>query len=188
MDSTEASHIAISVVTLSVAFAFVMTRDVASFPFFVVLSFFTVGIGFILHELAHKFVAQRFGCTAGYRLWKEGLAMALIFSIVFRFVFAAPGAVWIYKQYLSTRENGIISVAGPVMNLVLAAIFSLIEIQTGNTLIQGVAFWGFRINLILALFNMIPFGPLDGRKVFVWNPAVWAIVFAIPAFLLYFPK
>ncbi len=186
MDSTEASHIAISVVTLSVAFAFVMTRDVASFPFFVMLSFFTVGIGFILHELAHKFVAQRFGCTAGYRLWKEGLAMALIFSIVFRFVFAAPGAVWIYKEYLTTRENGIISVAGPVMNLVLAVIFFLLAVQTTNSLVHMVTVYGFRINLFLAFFNMIPFGPLDGRKVFVWNPVVWAIVFAIPGFLLFF--
>ena len=44
---------------------------------------------------------------------------------------------------------------------------------------------GITINLWLALFNMLPLGPLDGGKVLAWNAAVWGVVIAIPAVLLF---
>ena len=36
---------------------------------------------------------------------------------------------------------------------------------------------GYQINFILAGFNLIPFGPLDGKKVMEWNPIIWAVLF-----------
>ena len=50
---------------------------------------------------------------------------------------------------------------------------------------DAIAFW-VSANLILGLFNMLPFGPLDGLKVKDWNEGVWLaalLVFAIPVLL-----
>jgi Zn-dependent protease len=40
-------------------------------------------------------------------------------------------------------------------------------------------YMGFRINAILAIFNMLPFGPLDGAKVLAWNGLFFGVVIAI---------
>jgi Zn-dependent protease len=45
------------------------------------------------------------------------------------------------------------------------------------------AIFAFFINLYLAAFNMIPFGSLDGRKIFEVNRLAWAIV-AVPTILI----
>ena len=83
-----------------------------------------VGLGFILHELGHKFSAMHFGYWSEYQLWPVGLIIALASSFC-GIVFAAPGAVYTYANFLDDRTNGIISIAGPVVNIVLAIIFLL---------------------------------------------------------------
>ncbi|HQM95337.1 MAG TPA: site-2 protease family protein, partial [Methanofastidiosum sp.] len=55
-----------------------------------------VGAAFLLHELSHKFTAIKYGYFAQFRLWQTGLLLALLMSFAVGFVFAAPGAVYIY--------------------------------------------------------------------------------------------
>ncbi len=167
---TEAAHILVSVITISLAF---------SLPFF--MSFpailLTVGLGFVLHELGHKFAAMRMGCIAVYRAWMEGLVLALVFAFATggRFIFAAPGAVYIYKQGgLSLREDGLISIAGPLVNVLLAFFFLWLFM---GTKLMDLGVLGFRVNMFLAFFNMLPVPPLDGSKVIRWNKAAWGLVF-----------
>ena len=88
-----------------------------------------LGLGFILHELGHKFTSMHYGYWAEFKLWPTGLIFALISSF-FGFVFAAPGAVYTYAGHnLDDKTNGIISIAGPVVNIVLALVFLLIFSQ-----------------------------------------------------------
>lgn len=134
-----------------------------------------VSVGFVLHELGHRFVARRFGCFAEYRMWTTGLILAIVCSLV-GFVFAAPGAVMVHpgsdlwgRPSLTKQRFGVISIAGPSMNICLAVVFIIL-----NTLYPSLVFsLGARINLWLAMFNLIPFGPLDGAKVFNWDKKVW---------------
>jgi len=140
--------------------------------FFVI--FLGVGVGFAVHEMAHKFTAIRYGCIACYKMWTQGLFLALIMALLTGFVFAAPGAVYIYKQGLTRREDGIISLAGPLANLVTAIFFFWLFLGTA---FQDIGSWIFKINVFLGFFNMIPFGPLDGAKVLRWNSGIWGIVF-----------
>ncbi len=139
-----------------------------------------IGLAFILHELSHKFTAQYMGYLAGFRLWPWGLAMALVTGFLTggMFVMAAPGAVYILPVASvvspgfrpSRRVSGMIAVAGPSANIMLAAAFALLGLFLRAPLLSA----GLRVNLYLALFNMLPLPMLDGLKVFSWSKAVWA--------------
>ena len=149
-----------------------------------------VGAGFIFHELGHKFVAMHYGYYAEYELWPTGLIIALVSSF-FGFIFAAPGAVVIYSNGMEKKTNGIISIAGPIVNIILGLIFSLILVSLGDFaytetgyLVALTCVLGTRINFFLAAFNLLPIPPLDGSKVMAWSVPVWLITFAIAALLV----
>ena len=74
---------------ISLAFAIVLGGFSFSTKFIVtfVISALTVGIGFIIHEMGHKLVAQRYGCFAEFRAFNSMLWLAVIMSF-FGFVFA----------------------------------------------------------------------------------------------------
>ena len=149
-----------------------------------------VGAGFIFHELGHKFVAMHYGYYAEYELWPTGLIIALVSSF-FGFIFAAPGAVVIYSNGMEKKTNGIISIAGPIVNIILGLIFFLILVSLGDFaytetgyLVALTCVLGTRINFFLAAFNLLPIPPLDGSKVMAWSVPVWLITFAIAALLV----
>ena len=86
--------IAIVVITLLFAYLFSAGGSVGGLIILIPLSFITVGISFILHELAHKFTAQKYGFFAEFRKWNMGLVIAVISSL-FGFVFQIGRAhVW----------------------------------------------------------------------------------------------
>ena len=151
------------------------------------LALVVISAGFILHELGHRFIARRFGCFAEYKMWTTGLVLAIMCSFL-GFVFAAPGAVVIHpgadvegRPTLTRQRMGIISIAGPAMNLCLAMIFILLN----GVYPSLVFFLGARINTWLALFNLIPFGPFDGAKIMGWDKKVWVVaaIIAIGLFI-----
>ena len=151
-----------------------------------------VGLGFIFHELGHKFVAMHYGYYAEYELWPTGLIIALVSSF-FGFIFAAPGAVVIYSQGMEKKTNGIISIAGPIVNIILGLIFFLILGSLGDfvyteagAIVYLICVLGTRINFFLAAFNLLPIPPLDGSKVMSWSVPIWLITFAVSAILALF--
>ncbi|AQL41275.1 metalloprotease [Halorientalis sp. IM1011] len=172
-------------IALSVAFMIILLRPFYAFPIPVIveqlaLSFVTVGVAFLLHELAHKVVAIRFGQIAEFRA-DYGMLFVAIMGALIGFLFAAPGAV--YHQGRSTlRENGLIALAGPITNLVLAALFAPLAFFASG-FAASIGNLGLTINLFLAAFNMVPFGPLDGNTVKDWSLPVFVAVFVPSAAL-----
>lgn len=161
---------------------------------FIGIALVTVGIGFILHELAHKFAALRFGYWAEFRKDSIMLLVALAMASLVGVVFAAPGATVIYAPAghgLTRRENGIISASGPAINLLLCIPFAALVVLGGGlapgseSLLAFIGLSGIRINAMLAFFNLIPVSILDGKKVFDWNPAVFLVLIALAAAILY---
>lgn len=132
----------------------------------------TVGIAFLVHELAHKFIAQRYGCWAEFRSFNLGLVMSIVMAALGGILFAAPGAV-VISGVTSRDESGRIAAVGPVSNLVLAVIFVVLGYLFGPHPIIRV---GLSVNAGLALFNLLPFGAMDGLKVMDWNSRVWLVL------------
>ncbi len=157
-------------------FAFIITFGISAI---------TVGISFLLHELMHKYMSQKYRLWAEFRAFYPGLWFALIGSL-FGFIFAAPGAV-ISRTYkpLSMEKRGKISLAGPLTNIVLALLFlpGFLFFKEG---LLGLFFsYGLTINSLLAAFNLIPAGPFDGRDVYRWNKPIYFVALII-ALLLFF--
>jgi len=168
---------------ISLAFAILLGGSLFSFniiPTFMIASL-SVGIGFIAHELSHKVVAQKYGCQAEFRSWDKMLILAVIMSF-FGFIIAAPGAVMIAHPpgvRIGRRMNGKISVAGAIANLAVASISLSLLLIPVTGILFAIAKYGFLINTWLALFNMLPFGMFDGKKVLAWNKAVYFTVIGI---------
>jgi len=176
--SKEIVDILKSWIVISIAFGIVLGGLSVKFFSSFVISMIAVGLGFLLHELMHKYFAQRYGYRAEFRSFDEMLFLSVIMALLFRFVIAAPGAVMILSRDMDIKKNGIISVAGPATNLVLGVLFfGLLQISSG--FLNIIASYGFRINVMLALFNMIPFWMFDGAKVFRWNKFIWGFVVLI---------
>ncbi len=180
----ELRDILVSMIVIAGVFAYVFSgRNIQATVILLPVTVLTVGLGFVLHEIAHKLTAIHYGFWAEYRLWVEGLILAVV-TAYFGFVFAAPGAVYIHGNYIEKDVNGKISIAGPLTNIALAIIFLM-----ASSVLPGplgyVAMLGYAVNSFLALFNLIPIAVLDGAKVFRWNPLIW-LAAAAAAFTLTF--
>jgi len=186
MRAKELRDLIISALVLALAFGIALSGGFRAFqqPAALVLvigmALAAVSLSFVFHELGHRLIARRFGLFAEYVMWPMGLMIALGFSLI-GFVFAAPGAVMIRPRAtawgtvtLDTKKVGLISLAGPATNIGLAVIFLALDSVEPALLFA----LGARINTWLALFNLIPFGPLDGAKIFRWNKGIWLITIA----------
>jgi Zn-dependent protease len=174
----EWKDILISVLALSFVFAY---PEVLSDPMYILFSLFAVGIAFMGHELSHRFVARRLGYWAEYRMWNQGILLALLMAIATNggFIFAAPGAVVFSSRRAFGRPSrtdvGRIGIAGVTFNIILMYALLGIGLVFTNPVISLAAF----VNGWLAIFNLIPFGPLDGTKVLHWNRVAWLAAMAL---------
>jgi|SRR3989344_3208745 len=151
------------------------------FIFYMISSLFTVGIGFLFHEMAHKFMAQHYGCAAEFRADTMMLLFALVMALLFGFTFIAPGAVMIAGM-ITRKENGIISLVGPLTNYCLGIIFLILRIIFPYEILEV----GFFVNFMLGLFNMLPFFMFDGKKIWDWSIAIWFAMVATGIAFLFF--
>jgi Zn-dependent protease len=119
-------------------------------------------------------------------MWPQGLIVALFLSLISPFIFAAPGATYINGMGISQSENGKISVAGPMVNLLIALLFLPVAVFFQGTLVGIVGLIGLEVNAFLGAFNLVPFGPLDGAKVFRWNVLIWLPMIVVLAGLYVF--
>jgi Zn-dependent protease len=145
----------------------------------------TVAPGFIagltLHEFSHALAASRLGDSTAQsagRLTLNPLAHLDLFgtlALVFAgFGWAKPVPVNPHNMRHPRRDMAIVALAGPVSNLILAMglsillrflIFPWLPPQLGASLLPMILIQAVWINIILAVFNMIPLPPLDGSRI-----------------------
>ena len=185
MSAREFKDLSISAIVLAIAFGIAFSGgfraflDLRTLGIFSLISLIAVSLGFVLHEMGHRYIARKYGFFAEFKMWRLGLLIAFGGSLL-GFIFAAPGAVNIYPRaegyntaMTTSKKMGIISLTGPAMNFILAIVFLLLNFIYPHLIFS----LGARINTWLAVFNLLPFGPLDGMKIYRWSWKIWFAAF-----------
>jgi Zn-dependent protease len=156
-----------------------------------IISIFILVYSSILHEIAHGFVAYRLGdptAKLSGRLTLNPIKhidpfMSIIFPLILIlsgspiiFGGAKPVPIDPFNLKEGRKDIALVSLAGPLTNILLAILGSLLIhifyphislIAVSNTSIIGFILSAIvTLNLLLAVFNLIPIPPLDGSKVF----------------------
>lgn len=204
--SQEIQDILIADVALSLAFSILLSGGFASqatacsaasgivkilcsnsILFYLPISFVAVTLSFVLHEYMHKKVAQRYGAIAAFQRSDIGILISLVTSF-FGFLMALPGATMIYTNSFTAEQNGKTSLAGPMTNLGVFAVFFVISLLLPNgyqtSYLGAVISTTLFISLWLAFVNMLPIYPLDGSKVLRWNKIIYVVTLGIVIALL----
>ena len=188
----ELRDLAIAFIVLTICFSiatagFNVRGFISALPIVIV----GVAIGSLLHELAHKFVAVKYGCDAEFKLWPLGLVIAFATSF-FGVVFASPGSTNVYSGNTTDEINGRISLAGPMANIVFGLIFIAIAALIYPLKVHSPIFEltylictvGFSVNSFLATFNLFPIYSLDGTKVLKWSLIIWVVSIAVAGIMM----
>lgn len=148
-------------------------------------------IGLSVHEFAHAYVAYKLGDDSQKFQGRLTLdptkhidPLGFLFLLLVGFGWAKPVMVNSRMFKNPRRDDSLVSVAGPLMNLITAILFTvilglvLIFIPDSSqitdiviTIITGI----IQINLVLMVFNLIPIPPLDGHHIFgnIFGAPVW---------------
>ncbi|MEM2093124.1 MAG: AN1-type zinc finger domain-containing protein [Candidatus Bathyarchaeia archaeon] len=173
----EISHLGLSaLLVFGIGLSWGLYR-IGSFPMLLLFATFVM-LSFLLHELAHKFAAQRAGLWAEFRIVLMGFILTAISVISPFFKIVSPGAVMI-SGFTSKANVGKISIVGPSANLALTFVLIVLWLLVPFPVIMYLA----AINAWIALFNLIPLGVLDGFKVFLWSKKAWTMAFSLSLIL-----
>lgn len=180
--SKEIKHLSIaSLLILGIGFSMglyhpgaLVFHSLSSILIFAVLVLFS----FIAHEFAHKFMAQKEGLRAEFRLVFTGALLTALSIISPIFKIIAPGAVFI-AGFTNKRSMGKVSLSGPSINIILS--ISMLALWTifKNPILS----YGAAVNAWIAVINLLPFGVLDGYKILIWSKLIWALTFTISLIL-----
>jgi len=174
----EIRDLAISILTVALMLSY---PDIEQTFFLSLLVAFVV---FFLHEVGHKFAANKLGCIATYKLWASGLIAGLLSMILKPFaniVFIAPGYVEVVPYsfgrlgfkvvQLTPRDYGMIAFAGVGLNVLFAVVFRLFP----GEIFQMLSY----TSALLSIFNLLPIKPLDGSDIILWKSWLWMFLMFI---------
>ncbi|MFC1742304.1 site-2 protease family protein [Nanoarchaeota archaeon] len=114
-----------------------------------IFSSFLLFLSVLAHELSHSLVGMRHGIKVD--------RITLFFF---------GGVAGMHEQKMSPKSEFQMAIAGPAFSIVLAFVFLAVYNLTSFFYVAAVSSYLFRINLIIAVFNMMPGFPLDGGRVF----------------------
>lgn len=141
----------------------------------------------ILHEVAHGFIADKLGdptARLSGRLTLNPIShIDPLMSLLIPFILIISGSPIIFGaakpvpidpfNFINKRKDlGIVGIAGPGTNILLALLFTVLYRLFGQFPFLEINFWllpflqlGVFYNLVLAAFNLIPIPPLDGSRI-----------------------
>jgi len=168
---------------IMVALAFIIA-DRAELTLQTVIIYMLVGaISVILHDFAHRYVMTKHGHEADIQFWGLGTVIMFLTAWLYGNAFAQS-----YRNLAEREgediphETGLEMVAGPCVSIVLMIMF-LAMVQMGDlfAIAGGV---GFTINLMTAVYSLMPIATMDGLAIWKWNRAVFLGLF-VPMIAFY---
>jgi Zn-dependent protease len=141
-----------------------------------------------LHEAAHGYAALKFGDSTAYVLGRVTLnplkhidpigtiaipvALAIMTAGAFVFGYAKPVPVDVGSLRKPRRDMALVALAGPASNAVQALAWAiLLTVLGGSGVTEAffieVARAGVLVNIVMAVFNLVPIPPLDGGRIAV---------------------
>lgn len=140
-----------------------------------IISIFIVGVSVLLHHIVQKYAASLKGCKAEQKIWWEGLVGSLLLTILTNgalMVFAGTGTfiektkkiIGKKQQHINLYDYGKIVMWGVYANVFFGATMLTLSWIFGfkGGLISKI----FIFNLLYAFWNLLPFPPLDGSRMF----------------------
>ena len=132
----------------------------------------------ILHEVSHGWVAERFGDTTARKAGRVTLnplvhidpvgtvlvPAVLAFTGAPVFGWAKPVPVVPAHLHRPTRDMALVGIAGPVTNVTLALIAGKVLLPITAGVVADVIWYFAYVNVVLAVFNLLPVPPLDGSR------------------------
>jgi Zn-dependent protease len=148
------------------------------------------GIAVTLHEFGHRYAAHRKNVATEVKFWELGAITMFITGWFAGNVFAQPQRTIIDEKTVEERANDgdkipvdvQISLAGPLVNLGIAVITIPFLFVGGE--VTRVASIMLMMTLLLAVYHLMPFSPMDGKAIMKWNK--WALAaMLIPLIAVY---
>ena len=162
-------------------------------------------VAITIHEFSHALAADRLGDPTPRSQGRLSLnplkhldIIGTLMLVIVHFGWGKPVVIDPYNFKNPKKDEILVSIAGPGSNLILATIISLIlRFLTPNDLTIIVLSNLVQINIILAVFNLIPIPPLDGSKILFnllpedisnqWQEAFQQYGFVLLIILLFLP-
>ena len=159
-------------------------------------------VAVVFHEVAHGYAAYKLGdntAKVAGRLTLNPIShidpigtiflptILIIFHSPVLFGWAKPVPVNFFNLRNPKRDSAIVAAAGPITNIIFAALFGIIYklllfLPIPTALMNPLAItcmYGVQLNLIFAFFNLIPILPLDGGRILAsFLPPRWAYNFS----------
>jgi PKD repeat protein/Zn-dependent protease len=179
-----AEVIVIEAAVIMVALAFVLA-DRVELTLGNVLIYILVGaISVVLHDFAHRYFATKHGHDADTQFWGLGTVIMFITAWLYGNAFAQSYRNLVNRKGEDNqREMGIEMVAGPCTSIILMILFLALTSLGGLYALAGGV--GFTINLIMAVYSLMPIETMDGGAIWRWNRFVYLVLF-IPMIAFYF--
>ena len=150
------------------------------------LSFVIISISLLIaitiHEFAHAFIADKLGDPTPRLQGRISLnpikhldPLGTLMLLFIGFGWGKPVPFDPFNLRHQKRDSALIALAGPVSNLILAILLSILLKSMPTTILASLIAITVKMNINLAIFNLLPIPPLDGAKIlYGLLPMEWA--------------
>ncbi|HEY3274210.1 MAG TPA: hypothetical protein VGJ92_10635 [Methanocella sp.] len=155
--------------------AFIVADRLAVEPELIILYMVMGGVALIMHNLGHRMIARKLEVDGQYKFWGLGTLTMLLTSWLFGMAFSQPGRYVFESDDVDDLDMAFVTIAGPAVSVLFAIMFLPFALIGG---VAGqVAVAGFTMNLMTAVYNLMPFSPMDGKVIYDWSRLFWMLTF-----------
>ncbi len=143
----------------------------------------------LVMQAGHRLTGLVLGFRVEYKIWWNGLIIGLVAALLSRgkLWILAPGGIFLHhmaihrlgwmRYGINVKALGLTALMGPVFNIIFGAIAKTIALWFPNAAFVPVLNKVFFINIIFAVYNLIPIPPLAGSRFLYYSRMFYAFIF-----------